>query len=354
MRISSINYNHILKYQNTPKNVYNRKNQNSLSNTPIEYKYNGFPNITFTSLMLESEYNNLYLDTAFYRDMPTLLSFAEQMKANFPNGADIMDFACSNGEEAVSIYSLLGDNKYKIYCYDISDKALDLAKNNVYFVNSKNLDSFLIVDDENNASTNSVKKLFYEIMEEIPQGKNSLPKRFLDFLGNGKKDSFEKYFKIKDEYLENFKFEKADIQNIQNIMPEKQVGAIFFRNAIYNLTNNHPFDAIYDLEVLQKMWDTDKVKVLDDFSSKIWKKLLPGGFLVLGTSAKEHIYQADKYTPEEDIFQDYLSRDLFRSTPLLEEALKKDGKFAPVFKSVCKSIFSDQMPVFNIWQKVVK
>ena len=91
---------------------------------------------TFKSLKLQNSLNN-YSDTSFYRDPKTLFEATKILLEHFPGGCDILDFAGSNGEEAISLYSFLNDKeecKYKIYSYDTSEKAIALAKKGVYTV----------------------------------------------------------------------------------------------------------------------------------------------------------------------------------------------------------------------------
>lgn len=310
--------------------------------------------VSFTSLKQTADNENLFIDTAFYRDFPTLTGFAGLLRDEFPDGTDIMDFACSNGEEAISLYSLINDKndvKYKIYCYDTSDKALDFAKNNIYSVNSESLDYFLINNCKNNKTAEDLKKRFYVMMQEIEPPEFRLhDEAFLEY-----SKSFnvfnEKYFKVKDEYKHNFKFKKGDIRDILNIQPDKQVGAIFFRNALYHLTNNHPFGNIYDRETLDKIWFTNKEEVLQNFADNVYEKLLPGGFLVLGNDIKEHLYQADKFTPKDEIYFDASTKEYIRLKSPLVKALKKDGKFKPVLSSKCYSSEAGDFTVYTIWQK---
>lgn len=50
-----------------------------------------------------------------------------------------------------------------------------------------------------------------------------------------------KYYKVRDEYKDNFKYERGNIFNIDKLGPKK-AGAIFFRNAMYIPTNNYGID----------------------------------------------------------------------------------------------------------------
>ena len=78
--------------------------------------------ISFKSLKATSEREYMHLGTSFYRDFDTLAKASLYLKEKFPEGTDIMEFAASNGEEAISLHSLINDRnnvKYKIHCYDV-------------------------------------------------------------------------------------------------------------------------------------------------------------------------------------------------------------------------------------------
>ena len=354
MKIYPVNYNN-------SHNLQVRKNNSSVTSKnslPLQYPpVTGSVNsrVNFTSLKATTGDENLFLDTAFYRDFPTLINVSRLMKETFPNGTDIMDFACSNGEEAISLYTLLNDNKYKIYCYDTSDKALKLAKNNIYMVHNALYDSFLIDDKNLDPMYDFIKNRFYQIMEEVPAPKLSLLGETFDSnLNFLHVFNDEKYFRVKDKYRNNFKFQKGDIRNIANIQPDKQVGAVFFRNALYHLTNNHPFGRIYDEETLNKIWNTNKEEVLEDIVDKVYDKLLPGGFFVLGTDEKEHVYQADKFTPKDEIFFDEMNNEYLRIKSPLLKALHKDNRFTPVISAKCYTRGMGDFTVYTVWQKNAK
>ena len=108
MKIYPVSYNNISRNPVTKNNQTSGAESPVLSNFQPEKNRTGF-SINFTSLKATAEDENKFLDTLFYRDLSSLVSFSRMMKETFPNGADIMDFACSDGEEAISIYTLLND-----------------------------------------------------------------------------------------------------------------------------------------------------------------------------------------------------------------------------------------------------
>lgn len=341
MRIYPITNNSFNKqYINKNKTDYPARN------TVTAQKFSPVYAIKFTSLKETAGDENLFLDTAFYRDMPTLIGFSKLMKEKFPDGADIMDFACSNGEETISLYTLLNNNysKYNIHAYDTSDKALMLANKNLYRIHFAAYDNFLIKDNISDPIYLNLKKRFHNVMEEVPDSiidERISPKILQD-----------KYFRIKDEYKDDFKFQKGDIRDILNIQPQKQVGAIFFRNALYHLTNNHPYSRILDTPTLNKIWNTNKEEVIEDIVGKVYEKLLPGGFFVIGTDEKEHIYQADKFTPRNEIYHDEYNNEYIRLKSPLTQALQKDNRFKPVLSARCSSSGMGDFTIYTVWQKV--
>lgn len=356
MNIPRINYptfNHytiqqkkqIPSYQTEIKGVEYQKT--NLSNLKANYLVN------FSGLKASSETPYKHLGTCFYRDLPTLSTATEIIKDIFPEGTDILDFAASNGEEAISLHTMLNDKNnvnYPIHCYDISDKAIKLANSNIHTVFSVTPDKFLITESPNKLYRNTSEK-FHELMEET--NKPDFEINDADF-NELVQDYKVKYYKVKDEYWNNFKFEKGDIQNLSDIMPQKQVGAIFFRNAFYHLTNNHIFENVFEYNVLQKIHNTNRDEVIEEVVSKVYDKLLPGGIFVLGNDEKEHIYQADKFTPIEEFYFDDITDEYIRLKSPLEKALLKDGRFKPVGSSICMTSTMNSFEVNTVWQKVEK
>ena len=349
-------------------NYYPSKKKSQMKNAESNSKDYAFEKFTlsnlranfmpvFTSLKSISENDHKHLGTAFYRDLFTLINVSNLIIQEFPNGADIMDFACSNGEEAISLYSLINDkndSKYKIHCYDTSDKAINLAKLNVHSIFNNTPDDFLMSKKTSNRVYQDVSRCFYELMEEIPNPEYEInDKDFMDFRRK-EEDFCEKYYKVKDEYFSNFDFKKGDIRDILDIEPDKKVGAVFFRNAFYHITNNHTFERVYDKRTIDKIWNTNKEEVIQDVVDKVYEKLLPGGFFVIGNDEKEHVYQADKYTPKDEIFFDDVTDEYLRIKSPLLKALKKDGKFVPVCSSKCETSAMGDFTVYTVWQKAEK
>ncbi len=323
----------------------------SLSNLKANYLVN------FKSLKADSETPYKYLGTAFYRDLFTMMNATKLIQDTFPEGTDILEFAASNGEEAITLHTLINDKHnipYPIHSYDVSDKAINYANLNIHSVFCDSSDGFLINPESQNAMYKDLARCFFELMEEIPEPDSDInDKDFMNYRRK-EKDFSVKYYKVKDEYLPYFKIQKGDIRNLPEIVPEKQVGAIFFRNAFYHLTNNHIFEHIFDKPVLDKIWYTNKDEVIEDVVSKVYDKLLPGGFFVIGNDEKEHVYQADKFTPREEYYFDDVTDEYIRLKSPLEKALLKDGRFKPVVTSKCYTYSLGDFSVHTVWQKVEK
>ncbi len=159
---------------------------------------------SFSSLKLKNDENN-YSDTCFYRDADTLDCAATLLEKTFPKGTDILDFASSNGEEAISLYSLIdkSNGKYKIYCFDTSDRAVELGKKGIYTVfypmsyDYLLLPEFSMLDDSN---TREIKSKFYSVMEETK--KPSYEINDINYLCQLERSPYFKikYYKLKDEH----------------------------------------------------------------------------------------------------------------------------------------------------------
>ena len=238
---------------NTNKNNIENRSLSSNSNISSDvYKSNFLP---FKSLKMRGiSLNNDFCDTSFYRDADTLRQSVDVIKENFPEGTDIMDFACSNGEETISIYSLLEHNpQYKIHGYDRCPKAIDLANAGIYSVMTKGIcDSFLTGENCNDENYD-LKNKFYKIMDvvENPDFKNDESLKLVRLM-NSFPEIKLKFFKLKDEHKKELSYNLGDINDIKNLGPQK-VGAIYFRNAFYIPTKNYDFSLARANNVLQRM-----------------------------------------------------------------------------------------------------
>lgn len=358
MQIQKVSFNNFIS-----RNYYSSKNINAPSETEYNeanigggarvssefYRANAVP---FKSLKLKaSERENDFCDTSFYRDFYTLIKAGEILKNTFPDGADIMDFACSNGEEAISIHSLINNRNnrnYKLYCYDKNAKAIELAKKGIHTVYRPGSgDGFILNKYQNSEVYDDVVKSFNKIMEECARPNYDInDPDFIRFI-MAHPDFKMKYYKVRDEYKDNFNFEAGNIFKIDKLEPKK-AGAVFFRNAMYIPTQNYALD---EFDSLLREKSVNKKKVINYIVDKVYDKLLPGGIFVIGENEKDHIYLADKHTSEnEKLYIEDYACSIYKKSPLYE-ALEKDGRFKPVVYSRCYSALG-KIEVPTVWQKV--
>lgn len=296
----------------------------------------------------------LSASTSFYHDFPVLKKSAEIIEKEFPNGTDILIYAGSNGEEALSTASLLKDpKKYNIFSIDIFKEAVDFAKRGIYGIHPLAEDGFLI----NKNKTNGEKYLtsvFYKNFKETKQPKESLDNLtdMIFSLRLGSEELFpQKYFSPQDSIKRNVHFIEGDIRDISALQtPYKKAGAIFFRNALYHITQN-------DLTGVMKYGDSpnltlNKQQVLDDLVKRVYDKLDIGGIFVLGSHLQEHLYIADKSVPQDKtVIADRARNIRYMSYPPHIMALNKIGGFKPLFEAEIKGIRNSiKLPL--IWQKV--
>lgn len=319
-------------------------------------------------------------DSWFFRDYETLENAAKHIAKDFPQGADILDYACSSGEESISIASLLSDKKYKVIGYDTSTDAIRLGKRGVYSLFSSWYDSYLIPDEnlplaqsvlENHSKEECLKmqnfrRVFHKIMKEIPESpqyKDINNKSSYTGLKYQIPNFTEKFYRLKDEFKDLVDLRLGNFINIGQIKKEKPVGAIFFRNAIYHLCNNN-INEVFDYNAPSGAFRNKNI-LMEFLVNGIYKTLDKNGIFVLGNHIKEHLYWADETTPLQNtihfcdtpFYNDRLTNHrkyklikCFKDSPL-EQALLKDNRFEPVAFSFVK--FGEKIKkVPVIWKKI--
>jgi len=273
---------------------------------------------SFSGLMRIGKDFTKPVDSAFFRDYPALMSTVNMLKENFPDGAEILDYACSDGEEAISLYALLGDDreKYKITGIDINDDPIKLANKGVYSLFGGYLDSYLMPGAKKDPTEKELSRMFFEIMEptdEPSEPLNNSPEFIMTLCGAKPKFRKQLFYKVKDEVKNNLEFKTGDIFKMDEEASNKKVGAILFRNAFYHLMDNHdgeelllgdtkPFSELdeefFDEEKGESLYE--KQAIADKIIDKVYDKLEIGGVFVLGNSINESIFLADENTPVED------------------------------------------------------
>ena len=303
--------------------------------------------------MIDNDTGNS-LSTNFYHDSEVLQKSVKIIEKEFPDGTDILVYAGSNGEEALSLNTLLNNRqKYKIYSIDKSSKAIDFAHNGIYAIHPLAEDGFLVNhNSENNKQL--LRQIFYKNFIETSKPANPV-NNIYDPIYTIRFDNIELYpqrfFIPKKSCKENISFIKGDIRDIEQLNKYNKAGAIFFRNAIYQLTDN-------DLNGVFKFGDkpnfeTDKRKVINELIEKIYNKLETNGIFVLGNHLQEHLYIADKTIPLEDtVLVDKIRNIRFMKNHPIIEALNKNGKFKPLFEFLIPGLGNNTLQIPLIWQKI--
>lgn len=337
--------------------------------------------ISFGSLFREN-LNGYPLDTSFFRDVRTIKAANEALLEAFPEGTTVLDYACSSGEESLSLAMIMDYNKYKIIGLDMDPDAIKLAKKGIHSVFSGCSDSFLLDDERELTAEESYfkkqfKRFFYETNPPVKPLNNSIEKynsharRIPDFR--------IKYFEANDYAKEAVEFRSStdgDILNVDNFEPNKKVGAIFFRNSFYHLTGNNILETLF----YGYQYNRSGQSAIDEVVDNVHSRLEPGGIFVVGRHMKEHLFLAQKDVPDEEVIK-YCDTSLFRNalhnllsqrndsdyeaavTRLfgyanirflkkspLEQALKKDGRFKPIHFEPLEGMPEVKVP--TVWQKI--
>ena len=314
---------------------------------------------SFTSYNKLNPKTNLSVSTSFYHDYPALQKAVDIIEKEFPHGTDILIYAGSNGEEAISVDSMLKHpEKYHISSIDPFKEAIDYANRAYYGVHALDDDGFLINTMGNPLTPEQyeLRSKFYKNVDEIPRPKKDLNNLQDEiFKINMPGIEMEKYYKLKPDVKQRIKFVRGDIRNIKSFPVQTEngkVGAVFFRNALYHLTQN-------DLTGILKCGDKpnmniNKTEILKNLARDIDNKLDIGGIFVMGNHTQEHFYIADGYTPPENSVLFDAKRNIRLMTfPPHVKAFLDLGNFEPVFEEAIRD-FTGQtsltLPI--IWKKI--
>jgi len=313
----------------------------------INNSYSCVNNVNFRSYNKLNPKTNLSVSTSFYHDLPTLKKAVEIMENNFPKGADILVYAGSNGEEAISIFSLFKNpEKYSIFSIDPFKEAVDYAKRGIFSIHKLADDGFLI--NENSDCENQVKDCFFKCMQEVEKPPYNL-NNYSDIKYRIRWTGFdwEKFFSLKPNIKENIKFLEGDIKDIESFKNDKPIGGIFFRNALYHLTDNNLMGV---LEYGDKPnIEVNRRAILKDLINKIDKKLAPNGIFVMGNHTQEHLYLADNFTPFYN--KTTIMGQKFMTVPPHIKALMKNGHFKSCFEQEVRMLGDRKIKMPLIWQK---
>ena len=310
--------------------------------------------INFKSYNMIDNNTGNSISTNFYHDSEVLQKAVKIIENEFPKGTNILVYAGSNGEEALSINTLFEKRfKYNIYSLDKSGKAIDFARKGIYAIHPLAEDGFLVNHNSEN-NKQFLSKIFHTNF--IETDKPSFPvNNVSDPIYTIRFDNIDlypqRYFIPKESFKENVSFIKEDIKDIETFNNHQKAGAIFFRNAIYQLTDNN-------LSGVFKHGDspnlkTNKRKIIQELIDKIYNKLEMNGIFILGNHLQEHLYIADRTIPLEDtVLVDDARNIRFMKTHPVIEALKKNGRFKPLFEFLIPGLGNNTLKLPLIWQKI--
>ena len=302
--------------------------------------------------------NNLgCFSTDFFRGLKTSEAGAKFLINKFPKGTNVLGVGGSSGAQQY-IKALLANNPaFKFISLDINPEAIEIGKRGIHSVFNHTADEFLIRDGELTHEEQYLKSLFLKYFSPIEhQGKS--------FNCTKKNDSSERFFMINDELKALVEFRKPEHSNILKIDEfelEKPIGMISFSNGTYELTGNQLGKVI----LLNEPIVVD-IKPLGEIADKVHLRLEKEGYLELGSCMNEFLYVAPKGVPDSEtiplssiksfcnsyrgnLSPEALQTRFLKKSPLVT-ALKKDGKFKPVFWDSVEWMPEVQVP--TIWQKV--
>lgn len=310
--------------------------------------------INFKSYNMIDNNTGNSISTNFYHDSEVLQKAVKIIEKEFPKGTNILVYAGSNGEEALSINTLFDKRfKYNIYSIDKSSKAIDFARKGIYAIHPLADDGFLVNHNSEN-NKQFLSKIFHTNF--IETDKPSFPvNNVSDPIYTIRFDNIDlypqRYFIPKESFKENVSFIKEDIKDIEAFNNHQKAGAIFFRNAIYQLTDNN-LSGVFEHGDRPNL-ETNKRKIIQELIDKIYNKLEMNGIFILGNHLQEHLYIADRTIPLEDtVLVDDARNIRFMKTHPVIEALKKNGRFKPLFEFLIPGLGNNTLKLPLIWQKI--
>lgn len=294
--------------------------------------------------------------TCFFRNIETLKFIKDELQKRFPEGTQIWDYGCSDGEESLSLAMLFNpdpdkiDNRYKIKGFDLNPDLIKRINKGIYSifdsVEKYTNDGFLLKKDSGlSKNQRELKKIFnrYLVKTEKP----------LDLSFNNEKkiksDGEEVYFRLKNKaaFKDILEFQIGEqIGDITNIAKKEvesgnKPGAVIFKNSWYHLTGNaiKPFD---DRTV---PFDELKFDLLEQTIKGISEKLEDKGLLVVGNICFDHLF-----------YKDSDNKELVKPNPF-HEILKKYN-FKPVkwerIPAHLPFLEKQEILVPTVWEKVTQ
>ena len=258
--------------------------------------------------------------TSFFRDLDTLKFICQEVQTRFPEGTEIRDYGCSNGEEPLTLLMLLNpdpnnvDKRYTIKGFDISKGIIETAKRYTYGIRPTTTDYIqddFLLKDNNELSIKELrlKKLFNKYLKPIfkpieyniddIKDERSYAK-LTENKNTSQVDDKTSYFKL----INNPDFAKVlqlyggneigDISNLANVKINKdnRPGVIIFKNAWYHITGNCFIPK--DNTVVNTTINELNFDLLNKTIKGIHDNLQDGGLLVVGNSTWDHYFYKNK------------------------------------------------------------
>ncbi len=331
------------------------------------------------------------IDSFFYRDVGALNRTKQILQKFFPNGGVVLGGACSDGEELLSLVSLIENpDKYRFLGFDVSKDPIELAKNGVYTIFTGFPDSFLIKSDRSLSEPyTELKRLFLNVFQPTTKPDfviNNSP----NYTNKSNLLGFqEEFFKVRDEFKDKIQFSQGDIKDIDQFNTnDEPVCAVLCRNVFYHVLDNHITPVIRGETVLIPQ-NINRQIIANNRINKVYEKLDPNGAFILGDHPKEHFILADEFTDPQNIMklrdlpayqanQSIFRKFLTTLEPIFEKfqcgkelrrvgeikicrkspiqiALEKDGRFKPLeYSNVVLDVdwFTEKQQFATVWQKV--
>lgn len=330
--------------------ISNRYNSNKFYNN---FKsHSGFTDVKDSSCSMTV--NNY---TTFFRNYPTMVFLKKYLQKEFPEGAKIAEFGCSQGQKPLSLMVVLDDinkdKRYKITGYDFPE-VIEKIKLPLYGLSFYTEEEQPMFEEYNKSElfgnkkyippleAERLRKCFFSYFNVYKPRDVITCERYRQFqaiadnpkcLPSKKKraeyglaySSLIRNNSIVVEATKKTKdvvdFKAGDINKINRILSPKGTQVVIFQNALYHILQGgikHVDD--------EKLLNIKKVTLLFD---KINKVLPKNGLFVLGSWGTDNLYDYEKESQTRLIYQDN-KRIRVYDTSLVHNALRQKG-FEPVF-----------------------
>lgn len=316
-------------------------------------------------------------DSWFFRDYPTLSTATEHLKKAFPKGGEILDYACSNGEEVISLNCLLDDPKFKIIGYDCSNDALRLGNRGVYTLFANWYDSYLMQNQKIDLTCNEsdstlpdskTQTILHKKFHQMMQKTDPLPE-YKDINNKSNFNYLRRFYNLQEEFYipkptlkKRIDLRRGDIKNITQRRTDMPVIAVFFRNALYQLCENNIDEGLFNQKPINT--NINRREIIKELVNNIHKVLEKDGIFIIGTHIKEHLFWADNSMKQSSVEKlsnnkffvnskyNYLKPEALcaKISPLVK-ALVDGGRFVPIGFSNVSDVWGS-LKIPTIWKKI--